>query len=236
MKCFVYAILVDGIVRYIGKGSRSRHAEHMQTVRRIARHRASGESVKATRFYNKLTSAWLDGRNISYEIIMESLNDEQAFALESKLISKMPDLWNLHPGGRGMTSDFAKELWANDPNAERRRKQFKLARDPKASRDAIIKYWADESNRIKRRVQGVAYWADENNRMAQSQRLRGKQKPNGFGAAISKSNKRRWSDRINRKRQSELKKAHWADSAFREKMILSQRLGRQKKRENGSAL
>ena len=37
---FVYAIVVDGVMRYVGKGSGKRHLDHMRIVQRGSHHGA----------------------------------------------------------------------------------------------------------------------------------------------------------------------------------------------------
>jgi hypothetical protein len=98
---YVYAILVNGVVRYIGKGNGGRIHDHLKVVRSLARRRAAGEVVRSTLFYNKLTRAWLDGSKIEHMILADSLTDDEAYAREAIEISHRKDLWNMDPGGRG---------------------------------------------------------------------------------------------------------------------------------------
>jgi hypothetical protein len=94
---YVYAIVVDGKRRYIGKGSGKRHLTHMQMVRSIARRRAAGEVIETSRLYKELTKAWLAGRIIETVILFDGLSDEAALDLEEGLITEGKGLWNTFP-------------------------------------------------------------------------------------------------------------------------------------------
>lgn len=102
MKSYVYAIRVDGVVRYIGKGIGRRVHRHMNIVRSVARRRAAGEIVRTSHFYNRLTKAWLGGAEIDEIIIIEEVTNEQACKIEIKEIAeRKSQLWNTYPGGDG---------------------------------------------------------------------------------------------------------------------------------------
>jgi hypothetical protein len=105
MRCYVYAIVVDGIIRYIGKGSArggklSRFHDHMRAMRRLIRHRAEGLPVPPQRgistIASQLAHAWLDGAEISELIVADGLTDEEALAREAAEIEAAPkgQLWN----------------------------------------------------------------------------------------------------------------------------------------------
>jgi hypothetical protein len=63
---YVYAIYVDGVVYYIGKGSNGRIHFHAIEARRINSRRALGANTDrtATNFYRKLAEAMRHGANI----------------------------------------------------------------------------------------------------------------------------------------------------------------------------
>lgn len=94
---YVYAVLVDGIIRYVGKGSGRRLRTHMKIVRSMARRRAAGEVVVAeSPFYEKLCKAYLFGSDIEAVMLNSGLTHEQAFRDEIAERKKYPasQLWN----------------------------------------------------------------------------------------------------------------------------------------------
>lgn len=94
---YLYAVLVDGVVRYIGKGSGRRLRAHEKIVRAMARRHAAGETVVAeSQFYERLYRAYLAGADIAAEIITGGLTHEQAFREEIAERKKYPSLqlWN----------------------------------------------------------------------------------------------------------------------------------------------
>ena len=88
MRYYIYAIVVDEIYRYIGKGTRKRVGDHMRMVRRISRLRAAGETVRTSIFYNQLTKAWLNGSQISEVILIDTLDEALAYEKEIEGIAK----------------------------------------------------------------------------------------------------------------------------------------------------
>ena len=100
---YVYAIVVDGVIRYIGKGSGGRARAHLRIVRSIARRRAAGEVIRTSHFYNRLTKAWLGGAEIEERILIDGLTHSAALEAEIATIAHYPtpQLWNLWPGGEG---------------------------------------------------------------------------------------------------------------------------------------
>jgi len=140
MRAYVYAILVDGIVRYYGKGSGNRSRAHMRIVRSIARRRAAGEHVRTSHFYNRLTKAWLDGAEIEEVIVADGLSHEDAYAREIAEIAAAPQgqLWNLWAGGEGSSKGYAKSPEQNQKIAESNRMTW-----------ADQKLVSEQSNRMK---------------------------------------------------------------------------------------
>jgi len=104
---YVYAIAVDGVVRYIGKGSgipMKRANEHIRTARRILKSQEAGEKVSLPlRLYRPLVSALKLGAHASAELVIDGLTHEQAFEREVAEIANVPrgQLWNVSPGGLG---------------------------------------------------------------------------------------------------------------------------------------
>lgn len=110
MSAYVYAIVVDGNVRYIGKGSgkrsatAGRYADHLRCMRRLIRHRAEGLPVPRSaqaHVTRQLAHAWLDGAAFEEMILGEGLTEQEAFDLEREMIASAPDghLWNIGEGG-----------------------------------------------------------------------------------------------------------------------------------------
>lgn len=111
---YVYAILVDGVVRYIGKGRNGRLRDHLWYARRLNDFRATGAKVRATHFYNRLAKALRDRCSIEERVLISGLSDAEAFKLERKEIAECKhsdELWNMTAGGDGFTSEDFKALW-----------------------------------------------------------------------------------------------------------------------------
>jgi hypothetical protein len=176
-KSYVYAILVDGVNRYIGKGTGKRVKDHMWQVRSVARRRAAGEVVKTQYLYNRLASVWLKGCEIEEVILFDGLSDEEAFALETQLISKQrKQLWNMASGGRGLTSEVAKAVWENNKTAKasiassnrRRMKDPVWAAKTRQLGSELANKVNSDPEITRRRIESIKrYWAER--RKCQSQ-------------------------------------------------------------------
>jgi chorismate mutase len=104
-KYYVYAILVDGAIKYVGKGSNGKEKVHLKLVLSIVRRRAVGEVVRTSRFHNELAKAWLAGSTIEEVILHSDLTERQALGLEVKEIKRRRKaLWNTHSGGENLGS------------------------------------------------------------------------------------------------------------------------------------
>src|SRR5437660_9757486 len=81
---YVYAIQVDGVVRYIGKGSNGREHFHAIEARRINSRWARGANTNGTttNFYRKLAEAMRHGATITEEIMIDGLTDQDANRIE----------------------------------------------------------------------------------------------------------------------------------------------------------
>jgi len=112
-KAYVYAILVDGVIRYIGKGTNDRIRKHFTEARSIIRRRGNGEIIKTSKFYNSLASAIVKGNVITSRILHSSITDNKAFELEKLEIAAVTkgQLWNLLSGGEGGDPKVSKEIW-----------------------------------------------------------------------------------------------------------------------------
>lgn len=108
---FLYHIIVNGVVRYIGKGSGSRHLDHARKARRVNRLRTSGQSVKASRFINRLAKALKEGALVTEAVTCRFQTEEAALVAEREQIGMAPNgqLWNGNEGGAGCTSAAARK-------------------------------------------------------------------------------------------------------------------------------
>jgi hypothetical protein len=140
---YVYAILVDDVIRYIGKGRKGRAELHTKLAKKINKQRSSGHKVRTTYFYNKLAKAMRENSNIVVRILKRGMTDEQAFAEEIQQIEFHTGLWNERAGGHGLSSMDAKALWKNN-----RRRMLIAVRDPK--RLAIVSAIIIEHNKSAR--------------------------------------------------------------------------------------
>jgi hypothetical protein len=136
---YVYAVKVDGHVKYIGKGTGRRVDRHLTAAARIA----CKERKPYGRFENvqkRLAAAILQGAKIECVVLHSKLSSQRALELECIEIAKhrMDDLWNLTHGGEGIDSEtasaLAKKRWLN-PAA---RKQHSVV---------LKKSWSDEKLR-----------------------------------------------------------------------------------------
>jgi hypothetical protein len=98
---YVYAIYVDGVVRYIGKGSNGRIDFHAIEARRINDRRARGANTDATcsKFYRKLAEAMRLGAVIKAKILIADLTNKGAYRIEKRKIEDLhtqdrTQLWN----------------------------------------------------------------------------------------------------------------------------------------------
>jgi hypothetical protein len=236
---YVYQIIVDGIVRYIGKGRGYRMGRHLQIARVINRSRLSGHKVKALKFHNRLAKAMRDGAIIETRKIFERLSDRAALNMEVEAIASMPSgqLWNETAGGEGIDSETAKRFWS-DPDyrakameartseafrnkaRENNLRQFADPEQRKRSRERSMKLWEDPSFREKILKYTSVMWDDPI--------LRDRHK-----AAVAKGweenpERRQRRSEISRlisskpeirKRMSDQSKRLWKDPLFREKAM-----------------
>ena len=161
---YVYAVLVEGTVRYIGKGTGRRLRAHEKIVRSMVRRRAAGEVVLAeSPFYEKLCKAYLSGADIGAVVLKCGLSHEEAFRAEISERRKYPEsqLWN------------AGNCW---DRAEYRAKQ-------KAR-------WADPEIRALHRLQVAASITDEE-KAERSRRMRRAWAKDGTGGNLRRAQEAR---------------------------------------------
>ena len=99
VEAYVYAIMVDGITRYIGKGRATRMLTHALNARRDA----SKQGLRLNRLrplmHRNLVRALRAGSQVSEIIIASGLSDTDAYRLEARMIAeyhrdKTGQLWN----------------------------------------------------------------------------------------------------------------------------------------------
>jgi len=103
-KAYVYAIYVDGVVRYIGKGTGERIHFHMTEVERINKRYAAGANTDATstKFYRKLAEAARRGATITGRILVHELTEPESYQIEKE---KIEMIYNKDPGQLWNTID-----------------------------------------------------------------------------------------------------------------------------------
>jgi hypothetical protein len=100
--CYVYGIHVEGVLRYIGKGTNGRMYAHMKEVRQRLTRKFKLKNV-SPKFQQKLTESVIKGAVIEEIIIADNLTSKQAYELEHRLMEKMvhdgkrAQLWNVVP-------------------------------------------------------------------------------------------------------------------------------------------
>ena len=96
---YVYAILVDDVMRYVGKGRDKRLYIHVIEARRSAARCGTRTSNLHPRVHRKLVEAVRAGSDIAEIVILDGLTDQNAFRLEYEVIgnfhkSRPGQLWN----------------------------------------------------------------------------------------------------------------------------------------------
>lgn len=159
---YVYEIVVNGIVRYIGKGTGKRAARHLTVAKSINRRRESGEVVKARKFYNQLAKILRDGSVVECRIVVSGLSSHEAFAKEIEAIAAAPagQLWNELSGGQGLSSEDAKRMWSDRDFrtkvlSHRRSDEFRSS-----ARAKTIAHFSNPEERDKSRARTKALWDD----------------------------------------------------------------------------
>lgn len=116
---YVYAISVDGVLRYVGKGTGNRAWVHLSGAKRGNR---------------RIAAAVKRGQSVQVTIIQSDLTDAEAFDLEEQMIAQIGredigagPLWNLATGGLGGTREGALRRWADPLFREKARASFSKA-------------------------------------------------------------------------------------------------------------
>jgi hypothetical protein len=95
---YIYAIIVDGVVRYIGKGRNGRIYTHLIEAKRTSA-RCPAETALSPRMHRKLVETVRAGSQIIEAVITSGLTDRAAYRLESRIIGEFHkfragQLWN----------------------------------------------------------------------------------------------------------------------------------------------
>jgi hypothetical protein len=99
---YVYAIHVDGVLRYLGKGSNGRIYAHMKEVRLRLMRKFKLKNVSPL-LQQKLTAAVRNGAVVEEIVLADNLTSKQAYKLEYHHLKKMvyagnrQQLWNVIP-------------------------------------------------------------------------------------------------------------------------------------------
>ena len=221
---YVYAIIVNGVVRYIGKGRRYRAIEHFRKARELNRRRAKGEKIKALPFHNKLAKAMRNGVSVKYKILAKNLSDDDAFEREVAEISSYPrcQLWNVLDGGRGgLGPERMRALWRDpeyraktlagqaafrtDEFCERQRQHANEKWSDPNYRAAWMaqhrKIWDDPDRSSKQRAILKAVWADPIRAEKKRQLVKSQWTPERR-LAMAENRRKAWSDPEFKKRVS----------------------------------
>jgi hypothetical protein len=96
---YVYAVLVDGVVRYVGRGRNGRMNTHLIEAKRSAARCAPDTSGLYPRMHRKLVEAVRAGSQVTESVIVSGLTDKAAYRLESWIIGEFHkhragQLWN----------------------------------------------------------------------------------------------------------------------------------------------
>lgn len=145
---YVYLVLVDGITRYVGKGSGNRKDFHIKVAKKLNVRRAGGEKVKSTNFYNKLAKALREGACVTTKVLRYYSTEEEAFEAEVRAIAKRVGLWNVLGGGNGFTSESSRVFWRKE-----RKKRLAAVRAGGRKRWAKIEERERQSSLAKRVMQ-----------------------------------------------------------------------------------
>jgi hypothetical protein len=101
-RSYVYAIDVDGVRRYIGKGTNDRVYYHMKEVRQRLTRPFKLKNVTPI-FQRKLTEAVMKGAVVEEVVLADNLTSKSAHKLEYHHLKRMvedgkrQDLWNVIP-------------------------------------------------------------------------------------------------------------------------------------------
>jgi hypothetical protein len=121
-RSYVYAIDVDGVRRYIGKGTNGRMYEHMKEVRQRLTRQVKLKRVSPM-LQRKLTEAVKKGAVVEEVVLADNLSSNQAYKFEYHQLKKMVydgrrrDLWNVIPQSICTPQEYGAYLKTLNENA-----------------------------------------------------------------------------------------------------------------------
>lgn len=221
---YVYALTVDGRVRYIGKGRRYRVVDHLSRIKAVA----AGRQHTGTRnhpAYLKFAAAYNAGAEINYFIIANGLTDEEAYLLEYSQIEgyQAGELWNAQAGGRGDTGGRRlREVWDNPATRASLAEKIRIGhlndRYKERARVKSLEKWQDSKFRTKWLAQHRAVWDDPKAAAERCAHLKAvwetkTEAKEKVRAAVTKA----WTPE-RRATQSENRRRAWADPEFKRRV------------------
>lgn len=215
--CYVYAIKVDGIIRYIGRGRARRLRHHEATARKRLLLAAAGHTLKPHKFYDNLASAMSSGCEIVADIIVPGLTGDEAQIREMQEISARPrdQLWNsiFSETPRIVDADVIAKLSAaarrsnGDPNV-----RAKIAAGVRAANAQ------DETLRKRKSIGTANNWQDPAVRARRSSGISAVRTTPAQRAITSKQSAALWELPDHRARMSARQRELWRDPEYREAM------------------
>ncbi len=136
---YIYAIVVDGVVRYIGKGRNGRMYTHLIEAKRTSARCPASTVHLSPRMHRKLVETVRAGSQIIETVIKSGLTDRAAYRLESRMIGEFHkfragQLWNTIDE-RFLDPRYLPDEW-DDP-------EFPLYRLPRPlGNPSLVRGWA----------------------------------------------------------------------------------------------
>lgn len=235
---YVYAVVVDGIDCYIGKGRRTRAPSHIQRANGINRRLITGEVKKEKPFHLWLAKALRDGRKVTYRVIANKLDDEAAFEIErAEVASADPgQLWNILPGGAKPGGEFFRALWRQPEFREKMiASRRKTANDPEwrqLLRERALAQWADPEKKRRHHEKHRKLWDDPVAAEERRELLRKVWSDPEKSKRKSALVKSQWTPE-RKAAQAENRRKAWADPEFKARVTAKVAATKAKKKING---
>lgn len=210
-RIYTYAIVVDGVVRYIGKGSGYRIREHQRIARRANRVRESGGKFNACIFHNRLAKAIRNGSRVEEVVISFFESHEDALDYEAAEVESREGLWNSKSGG-------GENIKADDYVREKIRKstieRYKDPSERKKTSEALKIAFSSDEARAMLSDRSKAAWVEHRDTMLAA--IKKIHKDESANAKKSAYQKEAWKSEGRRKRMSDMSKAMWSDSEHKQ--------------------